>query len=328
MRTKIQIYIFSCLILLLFSYCDKKTPTSPETPKEKKPPVINSFSANPSEIFRGESSTLSWDVSNATSVEIDKGVGKVQSSGSIKVSPTETTTYTLTAKNDDGQTTKECTVTVKLNLPKIGQFKVTPKTINYGESAELYWFVRNAKKVEIDHGIGKVPATGPEENVITGTKKVSPANTTTYKCTATNDDGQVSATCTLTVKSAANVIMQEGPLYKETDWTFTYFGIVKNIGNKKAWFTKIYIYLHDSGGNLVDYDWNYADDTELDPSETSPWEWTWWDDNKDLRNNFDKSKTTYEIKWDEYDSAEARSLYLKKQTELNRNKTNIKIVKD
>jgi len=314
MRIKILILGLVFLVLIFFPNCKENTPTSPELPKN--PPVINSFSANPSEIFKGESSTLSWNVSNATKVKIDHGIGVVALTGSKEVSPNETTTYTLTASNDTGQVTKKCKIKVKLNLPEIRQFKVTPNTINYGESAELYWYVRNATKVVIDHGIGEVPATGPEENVIAGTLKVSPTETTTYKCTASNDDGNVTATCTLTVKSAANVIMAEGPLYKDTQWTFTYFGIVKNIGNKKAWFTKIYIYLHDSNGNLVDYDWTYADDTELDPGETSSWEWIWWDDNRELRNKFDKSKTTYEIKWDEYDSARARNLYLKKQMKL------------
>jgi len=316
MKNKILIGVFISFCLLFLPYC-KKSPTTPELPK-KNPPFINSFTATKSEIFKGETTTLSWNVSNATSIQIDNGIGAVSSTGTKDVSPTATVTYTLTASNSDGQVTKTCKIEVKLNLPKINEFKLTPSTINYGEQSELYWHVTNATKVEIDQGIGDV--TGGGGDPIAGTRKVSPKNNTTYTLTATNNDGETKATCTLTIKSAANVIMVTGPLWKETTWTFTYFGIVKNIGNKKAWFTKIYIYLYDAGGNLLDYDYNYADDTELDPGETSPWSWSWWDEGKALRNKIDKSKTKYEIKWSEYDSPEERMLYQTKKSQEIRKK--------
>lgn len=55
-----------------------------------------SISLSPSSIENGNSSTLTWSTSNATSVSIDNGIGAVQSSGSITVNPTVTTTYNLT----------------------------------------------------------------------------------------------------------------------------------------------------------------------------------------------------------------------------------------
>jgi len=94
--------------------------------------------------------------------------------------------------------------------------------------------------------------------------------------------------------------MIQGPKYKETSGTFSYFGIVKNIGTYEASFVKVYIYLNDTGGNLVDYDWNYIDKTDLKPNEQSSWEWTWLDFDGSLRKKFDKSKTEYEIEWSEY----------------------------
>lgn len=308
MKIKILVLGLICLYLIFFSYC-KKTPTTPNLPTEKNPPIINSFSADPEEIFRGGSSTLSWKVSNATTIEIDNGIGKVNAEDEKEVSPEETTTYTLTATNADGTTTKKCKVTVKLNLPKIEEFKTTPSTINYGDSAEMYWYVSNADKVEIDQGIGEVPATGPEENVIAGTKEVSPTETTTYILTATNKDGETEKSCTLIVKSAANVIMTEGPKWKEDEWTFSYFGIVKNIGNKEASYVKVYIYLYDSSGDLIDYDYTYVDKIHLDPDESSPWEESWWDDDKAIRKKINKSKTKYEIEWSEYDSLGNKKIF-------------------
>ena len=78
-------------------------------------PNIVYFTANPSTIKLGEKSTLSWEVHDCTSVEIDEGIGKV--------SPLRTTTYTLLAKNiyyDEqtgvlvgGSATKTSTITVE-----------------------------------------------------------------------------------------------------------------------------------------------------------------------------------------------------------------------
>jgi uncharacterized repeat protein (TIGR02543 family) len=79
-------------------------------------PIITFFSAVPSTITAGESSTLSWSVTDATSVTIDNGVGTVALSGSTTVSPVTTTTYTLTATNTAGSVTATTTVTVSSEL--------------------------------------------------------------------------------------------------------------------------------------------------------------------------------------------------------------------
>src|SRR5665213_4366916 len=70
---------------------------------------------------------------------------------------------------------------------------VTPDTINPGQSAVLNWTTTNATDVSID-GIGAVETSG--------TKNVSPADTTTYHLTARGDGGSTDATATLTVSQA------------------------------------------------------------------------------------------------------------------------------
>ena len=80
------------------------------------PPVINSFSANPSTINSGGSSALSWSVANADSVSISS-IGAVALSGSQNVSPSATTTYTLTAIGAGGTRTQNVTVTVNTTRP-------------------------------------------------------------------------------------------------------------------------------------------------------------------------------------------------------------------
>jgi hypothetical protein len=76
-------------------------------------PTISSFTASPAAISpfdAGASVTLSWSVASATSLSIS-GLGAVLGN-SIQVSPSQTTTYTLTASNAQGAVTAQTTVTV------------------------------------------------------------------------------------------------------------------------------------------------------------------------------------------------------------------------
>ena len=50
---------------------------------------------SPNSIIQGESASLSWSTFNSTSQSITN-IGGVSSSGNINVSPSSTTTYTLT----------------------------------------------------------------------------------------------------------------------------------------------------------------------------------------------------------------------------------------
>lgn len=75
-------------------------------------PVINSFTAVPQQINPGGQSALSWNVSGATTVSIDNGVGTQMLTGTTNVSPATTTTYTLTADGPGGTTTAQVMITV------------------------------------------------------------------------------------------------------------------------------------------------------------------------------------------------------------------------
>jgi hypothetical protein len=81
-------------------------------PQPDPPPVINSFTANPSYIQPGQAVVLTWNVSDADTVKISPAVGQVPSSGSYNVTPGYTTTYTLTATNEDGGVSANTAVTV------------------------------------------------------------------------------------------------------------------------------------------------------------------------------------------------------------------------
>ena len=89
------------------------------------PPAIASFQASPTTINQGQSSTLTWQVSGATSLSINQGIGTVAGS-SLTVSPISTTTYTLTAANAHGSSTATATVTVATTPPTPTQLLVNP----------------------------------------------------------------------------------------------------------------------------------------------------------------------------------------------------------
>jgi hypothetical protein len=152
-------------------------------------PVISSFAASPSTISLGTFTTLSWNVSNATSVSINQGVGTVGSSGSIVVSPSTTLTYTLTASNANGSQTATALVQVvgvpyPASLPVIDYFTTSPPIIYPGGASFLRWSTTNATSVTIDNGVGPVD--------LHGTMTVSPAYSTYYTLTATNAYGSQS----------------------------------------------------------------------------------------------------------------------------------------
>jgi hypothetical protein len=95
-------------------------------------PAAN-FSASPAEIYRGSSSTLTWNVSGATSITINHGIGAVAATGSLNVAPTTTTTYLLIATNDSGTTIKSATVTV-LQPGPFRYYRFVPVTLRGGEN--------------------------------------------------------------------------------------------------------------------------------------------------------------------------------------------------
>ncbi|MGJ8695367.1 MAG: LamG-like jellyroll fold domain-containing protein [Verrucomicrobiaceae bacterium] len=155
-------------------------------------PVVTSFTVTPEVIFLGETVTFGWDVDNATSVNIDQGVGAVANpSGTLEFSPTETATFTLTATNGNGSSFGEVNVTV-IPEPVIDRFEATPTAIFVGEPVELAWDVQNFNTLEIDQEVGVVSGPG-------GTVTVSPTETTTYTFTATNDTTSSTAEVTIRV---------------------------------------------------------------------------------------------------------------------------------
>jgi hypothetical protein len=79
---------------------------------------INAFTVSLASIPRGDSITLAWNVSNATTVSIDHGVGSVSPVGTALVTPESTTTFKLTATG--GGSTVAANITVAVQQPASG----------------------------------------------------------------------------------------------------------------------------------------------------------------------------------------------------------------
>jgi peptidoglycan-associated lipoprotein len=93
----------------------KVEPPPPPPPPPAAPNI--SLIASPSAIEKGQSTTLSWNSSNATGVTIDNGIGMVESSGSRSISPSASTTYSARATGPGGNAVAEARVTVAAPPP-------------------------------------------------------------------------------------------------------------------------------------------------------------------------------------------------------------------
>lgn len=159
-------------------------------------PSINSFSFNTDNIAAGQPATMTWNVSDADSVSIEPGVGQVQTMGSKEVSPNTTTTYTLTATNDVGNSTATAKITVSIsNVPIISTFKADPASVSAGKATTLSWEVFGASSININQGIGGVSS---KNSVV-----VKPLETTTYILTADNGYKSMTEEVTVTVDTSS-----------------------------------------------------------------------------------------------------------------------------
>ena len=169
--------------------------TSPATPPPASIslPTILSFTASPSSVTLGGSTTLNWNTLNATSASIT-GFGAVPVSGSLSVNTTGTgnITFYLTATNSAGSSNASTTISVgsaspppATGSPPIAALYVYPSSITSGNAATLSWTTSGASYIAIDNGVKNlVGVTGAS-----GSISVFPTFTTTYTLTATNAYG-------------------------------------------------------------------------------------------------------------------------------------------
>jgi hypothetical protein len=162
-------------------------------------PRIIRFSAGPLSITTGGTSTLVWQVENATTVSIAPAIGTVGLVGTQDVKPAQSATYTLTASNNFGTVTATAMVTVTAPPPPVNPTITSftanpPASPSPGSPVVLTCLAQNANKVTIS-GVGDVDANG---NIT-----VNPQTSTTYTCVAVSSSGaQASQSLTVPVNTS------------------------------------------------------------------------------------------------------------------------------
>jgi serine/threonine protein kinase len=131
------------------------------------PPEIRYLKLTPPVVATGEAATLSWSVTEGTTVEID-GLGAQQPTGTMQVKPTATTVYVLRAKRNGAATSQRAELVVVERPPPpamVLRFEFDPPKIKPNETATLHWEVADAAQVVI--GSTEVPAKGSREIQVT-----------------------------------------------------------------------------------------------------------------------------------------------------------------
>ena len=142
-------------------------------------PSISSFTSNLSTVDAGQTATLTWTTTHATSVTISPSVGTVATSGSTTVTPSATTTYTLTAKGSSGKSAAS-SVTIAVTPRVAPTISIDRTSIQSGDTASLMWSAPAARQITIS-GLGSVGTTG--------TVQISPQESATYTLNAVYADG-------------------------------------------------------------------------------------------------------------------------------------------
>jgi uncharacterized repeat protein (TIGR02543 family) len=169
------------------------------------PPSIGSFTVTPSNLTEGEdqSATLSWQVTGGGSITLeiannhDDTVLNVTGRTSVAVTPSQTTTYTLTARNSSGEDTATRTVVVG-GAPNVSSFSAFPAAVRPGDETELSWEVGGDGAITVtitdQNGQPVHQATGA-----TGSVAVNPEVTTTYTLRAESAFGIGTDTTSVTM---------------------------------------------------------------------------------------------------------------------------------
>jgi peptidoglycan-associated lipoprotein len=134
--------VFTLVAIVFLAGCHKKVAPPPPPPPPAPNSPTASLSASPNTVDPGQSTTLTWQTSNATDVSID-GIGPVDVSGSRQVTPTDSTTYHLVAKGTGG--TQDATARVTVNAAPAPP----PTTTSNATEEEL--FAQNVKDVYFDY---------------------------------------------------------------------------------------------------------------------------------------------------------------------------------
>ncbi len=159
-------------------------------------PVIKLFEAKHNIIEEGKSTTLSWAVEDADTVEISE-IGIVEAEGSKTLQPSSTVTYKIRAVKEGMVTEMPISVTVIPPPPAPAvAFSANPASIKADEKSTLSWDAKNADYVELREGNTLIGLFSPKSTYeVVGKTK----GTLNYTLTAFGKGGRASANTSINV---------------------------------------------------------------------------------------------------------------------------------
>ncbi len=150
-RLRISSLVAVLAVVLLSAGCAKKVAkATPAAPPPAPVTPTATLAANPRTIEQGQSTTLTWQTTNATEVTI-AGLGTLPASGSRSVAPGTSISYTLVAAGPGG--TKDASANVTVNQ----------KTSSSYSPSDEELFARNVGDVFFDYNVSNIR---PDETTV------------------------------------------------------------------------------------------------------------------------------------------------------------------
>lgn len=164
--------------------------------------AITSFTATPSNAQLGQTVTLAWQVTGASALAVDQGVGAVTGSSVVVTPGLGGTTYELLATGGGASVSRSTEVNVQAvaAAPVINRFSASALSITAGDAVTLSFEVTGATSLSITPGVGPVTGTSV---------RVTPTANTVYSLSAVNAAGAAESSLAVNVSGVASGITEQ-----------------------------------------------------------------------------------------------------------------------
>lgn len=203
--------------------------------------AITSFTASPSQVSAGSSSTLSWNTTGCTTTTVSGINGTYGANGTASTGALNATqSYMLTAKGADGVahtlTTSVVVTPVVTSSCVVNSFYANPTQVSVGNTSTLAWNTTGCTSVSVTGVSGSA--------ALSGTASVTPVSgTNTYTITATGTN-TVTQSVTVTASAVVNNTCAINSFYASP--TQVYYGGVSTLYWTTSGCTSVVL----SGGSI------------------------------------------------------------------------------
>ena len=174
-------------------------------------PEVRTFAVEPETIVSGAQAEIVWAVAFAEQIEIQDSSGRAlydgtSLSGRLMITPTESTTYSLIARDGAGnEALASAPVFVSgPALPLVVRFEASPSTVNIGEESALFWEVLEASEIELWASGERLLSSARLEGALT----VTPTVTTEYQLFARSLLGETSSALSVVVQPSVPAVLE------------------------------------------------------------------------------------------------------------------------